>query len=213
MSPPPIPTPPTSAPGLIGPVSILNWPVAGPRTLRRHRQRPYTHVHLEIDLHPAVLGEGTSSTVVRRIEQALREREVEESGNLLKLTGTVLHAFSAVGFLNIYHWEVTPGGWLPLPNGSRTATDTPLGHFLKALENPAWEAAGRARSLALRLGARGNLHADLVIRRLHRERRHAISLDLRGLFPEATVHAVVGALHERVALTHATVTTVAYQGA
>ena len=210
MTPPAIPG--ASAPDVIGPVSILNWPVAGPRSVRRHRQRPYTHVHLEVDLTPESLAAGRAH-LVGRIEKALREREVEESNDLLRLLARVLHAFSSVGFVRIFHWEADPGGWLPLSEGGRPASETPLGQFLRALDSPAWKDAARARSFALRLGARGNLHADLVVRRLHRERRHAISIDLRGLFPESTVRDVVGALHERVPLTKASVTTVAYAGA
>lgn len=212
MSPPAFPPTGASAPDLTGPVSFLNWPVAGPRGVRRHRQRPYTHAHLEIDLKPESLAAG-ASPVVRRIEKALREREVEESADLLKLTGAVLHGFSAVGFLRVFHWEAEPGGWLPLPNGGRAGSETPLGQFLRALDSPAWKEVAHARSFSLRLGARGNLHADIVIRREHRERRHSLSLDLRGLFPESTVHDVVGALHERVPLQKATVTVVAYAGA
>jgi hypothetical protein len=169
-------------------------------------------VHLEIDLRPEALAAGASPTL-RRIEKALREREVEESSDLLKLTGTVLHAFSAVGFLRVFHWEVDPGGWLPLPEGAHTGSETPLGQFLRALESPSWKVATKARSFALRLGAHGNLHADIVIRRLHRERRHSISIDLRGLFPESTVSDVVGALHERVPLLNAKLTTFARAGA
>lgn len=212
MSPPALPPQGLSAPDLVGPVSILNWPVAGPRSVRRHRQRPYTHAHLEIDLRPESIAAGVSP-VVRRIEKALKEREVEESPDLWKLTGAVLHGFSAVGFLRIFHWEADPGGWLPLPDGGSPRPETPLGQFLRALESSPWKATAGARSIALRLGARGNLHADIVIRRVHRERRHAISLDLRGLFPESTIHDVVGALHERIPLQKANVTTVAYQGA
>ena len=211
MSPPPVPIAAASAPDLIGPVSLLNWPVAGPRSVRRHRQRPYTHVHLEIDLTPTSLAVGASA-VVRRIEKMLRERNVEESVDLLKLTGTVLHAFSAVGFVRVYHWEMSPGGWLPRPNGTRAASETPLAQPLRALESPPWKTAARARSVALRLGARGNLHADIVIRRVHRERHHSISLDLNGLFPESTVRDVVGALHQRVPLEQARVTHFAYGG-
>ena len=40
MSPPSFPPTGASAPDLVGPVSFLNWPVAGPRSTRRHRQRP-----------------------------------------------------------------------------------------------------------------------------------------------------------------------------
>ena len=111
---------------------------------------------------------------------------------------------------------MTPGGWLPLPNGgtgSSPPSETPLGQFLRALQSPEWSDAHRARAISLRMGARGNLHADIVIRRVHRERTHTISLDLRGLFLSSTVHDVVGALHERVPLRRANVTMVAYQGA
>ena len=184
MSPSRPPPPAISAPGLIGPVSILNWPVAGPRAVRRHRRRPYTHVHLEIDLRPEALAPGTSA-FVRRIERALREREVEESTDLLKLTAAVLHALSAVGFLRVFHWEVEPGGWLPLPDVGRARNETPLGQFLRALDSPSWQAAARARSLSLRLGARGDLHADAAVRLAHLLLFNYISLYLMLIFSVA----------------------------
>ncbi|MGI0151976.1 MAG: hypothetical protein ACREC5_08585, partial [Thermoplasmata archaeon] len=85
MTPPALPASGLSAPDLTGPVSILNWPVAGPRANRRHRSRPCTHVHLEVDLRPERID--ATGGAVRRIEKALREREVVEGEDLLRLTG------------------------------------------------------------------------------------------------------------------------------
>ncbi|MGI0140781.1 MAG: hypothetical protein ACREBT_06545 [Thermoplasmata archaeon] len=208
MTPATLPPSGLSAPGLIGPVSILNWPVAGPRGTRRHRSRPYSHIHLEIDLRPESIAKVGGA--IRRIEKALGELEVVESEDLLRLTGVVLHAFASVGFVRIFHWEAEPGGWLPLPHGRDGASEEPLGHFLRALDSEEWKATAKARSFALRLGATGNMHADVVVRRIHRERRHTISIDLRGSVPGSQVKDLVGAIHQRATLDHATVTQVAY---
>ena len=211
MTPPGFPPEGLSAPDLTGPVSILNWPISGPRTLRRRRQRPYTHAHLEVDLRGTV--DGPSTGVLRRLERALAEREIVDGRNLLSLTGIALHAFSSVGFVRIYHWEAQPGGWLPLPGGAPNATEEPLGVFLKALGNDAWGSVTDARAIAMRLGAKGNLHADVVLRHRHRERRHSITIDLYGLFAEATVRDLVGAIHERLPMRGAKVTKASYAGA
>lgn len=199
-----------SAPDLTGPVSILNWPVAGPPSGRRRRPRLFTHVHLEVDLRPEL--PAAAGGIVRRVEKLLGEREVVEARDLLRLSARVLHAFSAVGFVRIYHWEAKPGGWLPLPGGSAEGPAEPLGHLLRALDSDAWATLRGARSLALRLGAVGNLRADVEIRRRHRERQHTLSIDLRGRFPGTTVEDLFGALRSRTQVRASRVTTSASAG-
>ncbi len=209
MTPPAFPAGGLSAPDLTGPTSILNWPISGPRSQRRRKQRPFAHIHIEVDLRPETLA--ANGGIVGRIEKVLREREVVESADLLRFTAGVLHAFSAAGFVRIRHWEAQPGGWLPLPEDrSGARSEEPLGHFLRALRGDAWSQLKASRSFSMRLGAMGDLHADVVIRRLHRERHHTVSIDLRGRFPEATVDDLVGALRSRTPVRSTKVTEASY---
>ncbi len=209
MTPPALPAGGLQAPDLTGPTSILNWPIAGPRAQRRRRRRPFAHVHIEIDLRPESPPPGRG--LLGKIEKVLREREVVESPNLLRFTFGILHAFSAAGFVRIHHWEVQPGGWLPLPEDASGARDEePLGHFLRALQSDAWSRLRTARSFSMRLGAMGHLHADVVIRRAHRERNHTVSVDLRGRFPEEAVDDLVGAIRSRMPVRSTKVTEASY---
>jgi len=198
-----------SAPDLVGPTSFLDWPTQGPSSKRRRKARPYAQLRLEIDLHPEIVRE-PSVRVFERLEALLQEREVVEVGDLLRLTARVLHAFSAVGFGRVDHWAVEPGGWLPLPEGSHDRPEEPVGHLLRALEDPAWSGLGGRRSFALRLSGRIPYRADVVVRRLHRERRHALTVELRGKVPHDDVRRIVAALAERVPLVRAHVTQFVY---
>jgi len=204
MSPPAWPSA-VSAPDLTGPVSILQWPTRATGAGRRRRPRPYSHVHLEVDLAPEVVRE-PGLPVFRQVEALLREREVVEVGDLLRLTAGVLHAFSAVGFRNVDHWEVEPGGWLPLPEASHRKIEEPVGHFLRALASEDWKGLSARRAFAVRVSGLKNLRADFVARRIHRERRHSLSIDLWGTISPTFVKTLVGALHGRLQLLRATVT-------
>ncbi|MCW6168044.1 MAG: hypothetical protein LVQ64_06365 [Thermoplasmatales archaeon] len=180
MTPPAFPAGGLQAPDITGPTSILNWPISGPRAQRRRKQRPFAHVHIEVDLKPASLPPSTG--LVGKVEKVLREREVVESPDLLRFTAGVLHAFSAAGFVRIRHWEAQPGGWLPLPEDrSGAREEEPLGHFLR-----------------------------IIVRRMHRERHHTVSIDLRGRFPEGVVDDLVGALRTRVPVRSTKVTEASY---
>lgn len=209
MTPPAFPAGGLQAPDITGPTSILNWPISGPRAQRRRKQRPFAHVHIEVDLKPA--SPPPSTGLVGKVEKVLREREVVESPDLLRFTAGVLHAFSAAGFVRIRHWEAQPGGWLPLPEDrSGAREEEPLGHFLRALQSDAWSQLRAARSFSMRLGAMGHLHADIIVRRMHRERHHTVSIDLRGRFPEGVVDDLVGALRTRVPVRSTKVTEASY---
>jgi hypothetical protein len=202
-------TPAISAPDLTGPVSILNWPVASAGGHRPRKARPYAHVHLEIDLQPEIVRMPTHA-IFDRLEALLKEREVVEIGGLLRLTAGALHAFAGLGFRRVDHWEVDPGGWLPLPEPSHAQLAEPLGHLLQALEDPSWKGLAARRGFSVRLSGPGTYRADLEVRRLHRERRHSISIDLRGRFPKSTVQDVVDALRRRLPVLRAAVSEFAY---
>lgn len=188
---------PLSAPGLIGPNSILSGqPGLAPARKGRHT-RPYSHVRLEIDLRPEIVRE-PGLPVLRQIEDLLHERQVVEVGDILLLTAQLLHALTAQGFSRVDHWEATPGGWLPLPEPGHEGTTEPVGHFLRALQSDAWRSFASARSFAVRLSGGGGVRADLTVRRVHRERTASVSLDLWGTFPARVVRGVEGAIRARL---------------
>jgi len=207
-SPPPFPTP-LSAPDLTGPTSILEWPTMGPNAGRSRRPRPFAHVHLEVDLAHERLAEA-SIPVLRQFEQLLREREVVESADLLRLAAGTLHALASQGFAHVDHWEMLPGGWLPLPEPTHRTLDEPVGHLVRALQSDAWQPHANGREFRVRVSGHPRIQVDLVVRRVHRERGHSVSLDLNGRFAEPDVRGLVRALRERVPILRSTVTAFRY---
>jgi hypothetical protein len=190
--------PALSAPGLIGPISIVNQATSGPRVLRRGKHRPYSHVHLEIDLARKPVP-SSGAPALRRLEENLGLRRVVESADLVLLTGGTLHALSARGFRRVDHWEVSPGGWLPLPDPSRRpGRDEAIGHLIQAVESDTGPSIAGARSFGIRLSGIGGKHADVTVRRTHRSGGHSISLDLRGTWTREEVEALKGALADRL---------------
>jgi hypothetical protein len=210
MTAPPPEPPALSAPDLIGPISILKQPISGPRSNRRSRNRPYSHAHLEIDLKAeAPPSEGVP--LLQRLGAILSEKDLAESANLLLLAAGALHALSARRFRWIDHWEISPGGWLPLPERkSHRDPEEPVGDLLKALESGAWAPAARARSFAARLSDRSGNRVDITVRRLHGKSRHAISLDLWGSWTKATIEDLTGSLSSRLPVSRSTLTKYQY---
>jgi hypothetical protein len=196
-----------SAPDLTGPTSIVLWPVAATPSHGRPRPRFFVHAHLEVDLMHEVLRE-PGLPVFRQLEALIREREVVEVGDLLRLSAETLHALASQGFSRVDHWETRPGGWLPLPEPSHPQLIEPLGHMLRALQHDRWKRLGEARSFAVRLSGAGPNRADLVVRRVHRERLHSISLDLHGKWTTTAVRDLVGALRRRLPVLRSEVTSV-----
>jgi len=147
--------------------------------------------------------------VFRQLEALIREREVVEIGDLLRLSAEALHALASQGFSRVDHWETQPGGWLPLPEPSHPQLIEPVGHMLRALQHDRWKRLGEARSFAVRLSGAGPNRADLVVRRVHRERLHSISLDLHGKWTTTSVRDLVGALRRRLPVLRSEVTSVA----
>ena len=96
------------------------------------------------------------------------------------MTAQVFRAVAAVGFRQVDHWEARPGGWLPLPEAAHTRLAEPVAHLVRALSDPAWASVGQARRFAARLSGPDRVRLDIVVRRVHRERVHAVSLDLGG---------------------------------
>jgi hypothetical protein len=208
MSPAPGPIT-VSAPDLTGPVSILNWPVSGPGGRRAQKPRALAHVHLEIDLRHERYDE-PALPILRQFEQLFRERSVVEQADLLRLAAGALHAFSACGFNRVDHWEMTPGGWLALPEPTHRTLAEPVGHLLRALSSDAWRPYARGREFAVRLSGPTRIQADLVVRRVHRERGHSITVDLRGTFSGRDLDRLARALRERVPVLRSRVVAVQY---
>ncbi|MGI0052898.1 MAG: hypothetical protein ACRECR_01375, partial [Thermoplasmata archaeon] len=172
---------PTSAPDLIGPVSILNQPVVAGGRGRRKRALPLRHVHLEIDLAREAR-RPTRIPILRQVEQALGECLVEEAEDLLVLSEGVLRGCSAAGFGVVERWSPRPAvtegpkGALPLDPREGTTVHAFLGTMSEAVRSQLQGARGFTAALRASDGRR----LAFVLRRIHRERRHALSLDLSG---------------------------------
>ncbi len=193
-----------SAPDLTGPTSILDWPTTYAAGRGKRRARPFSHVRIEVDLEPEVVRE-PRVPVLRQMEALLREREVVEVGNLLKLAIGMLHALAAHGFQRVDHWEVEPGGWLPLPEPTHDRLTEPVGHLIRALQSDAWKKIANARAFSVRLSGTESYRIDATVRRLHRERVPSLTIELRGRILNAQVHDLVGALGERLRVLHSRV--------
>jgi hypothetical protein len=211
MSPPPGMLP-SSAPDLTGPVSLLDWPTAAAGTRRHRRPRAMSHVQLTVDLRHERYDEPTVP-VLRQFEQLFRERTVVEQADLLRLAAAALHAFASQGFNRVDHWEMTPGGWMPLPEPTHRTLAEPVGHLLRALSSEAWQPHANAREFAVRLSGPPKLRADLIVRRVHRERGHSLSVELRGTIVERDVLGLVRALRERVPVLRSRVESFQYTSA
>jgi len=205
MAPPGAREPSVSAPDLTGPTSFLDWPLALRGPSPRRRARRFSHVHLEVDLEPEIVRE-PRLPVVRQMEALLRERQVVEFGDVLRLTAGLLHAFSSQGFSRVDHWEVVPGGWLPLPEAGHDRRTEPVGHLLRALASDAWRRIAEARGFSVRLSGTGTIRADAVVRHVHRERMHSISIDLWGRITPTDVKDLFGSIRARLPVLRARVT-------
>ncbi|MCI4339100.1 MAG: hypothetical protein L3J68_02045 [Thermoplasmata archaeon] len=211
MSPPPAPRPsPISAPDLTGPTSILEWPIASAGPGKARRARPFGHLRLELDLRHERLSE-PEIPVLRQFERLLRERSVVEPTDLLRLGAAALHAFSVRGFSRVDHWEIEPGGWLPLPEPTHQSLAEPVSHLVRALQSDAWRRLALAREFSVRLSGHPKMRADLVVRRIHRERGHSITVDLRGWIAARELDGLVRALRERLPVLRSSVTQFAYR--
>ena len=209
MAPPRPPPPAVSAPGLVGPTSILNWPLGQGGPSRRRPARPYTHVRLEIDLRSGVV-QPSDRSGIRRVEALLRERPVVEATDLRPTVAQLLHGLARSGFSRVDRWTLEPGGDQAVPGATDDPSQAPIGAVRKALDGAAGQPVRAARRLRLELEGSGGNRAEVVVRRLHRERRHTLSLDLRGRWAQSAVKDVVAALRERLPVARSEVTAVSY---
>ncbi len=169
------------------------------------RSLRFSHVRLELDVeHEGYRAEPFS--LLAPLTSLLHEREVESAEDLLQMTAQFLRALSAAGFRRVDHWEARPGGWLPLPEPTHAQLAEPVAHLLHALSDPSWERVGGAHTFAARLSGPDRLRLDFVVRRLHRERSHALSLELWGPISRRAVEDLVLRLHDDLPLVRAEVT-------
>ena len=119
---------------------------------------------------------------------------------LLRLTASTLRALQRRGFSHVDHWEVQPGGWLPLPEPAHARLAEPVGHLVSALRSDAWGRVAHARAFSARLSTAGDLRAEFTVRQVHRERGHAITLELFGTVSAAALRGVEHALRDELSI-------------
>jgi hypothetical protein len=182
----------------------VEWPGRPIGTAQADRSVRFRHVQLELDVeHERYRPEPVS--LLAPLTSLLREREVEDAEDLLTMTAQVLRALAGAGFGRVDHWEVRPGGWLPLPEATHGRLAEPVSHLMKALSSAEWAPVGSAHTFAVRLSGPDPIRLDLVVRRLHRERAHAVSLDVWGPVPRRFVEDMVVRVHDRLPLLRAVV--------
>jgi hypothetical protein len=186
---------PISAPDLIGPVSIVNWPTSGPSHRRKGPPLPFRHALLEIQLQSPTV-QPPKNAVLRGLEKALHAQPVVESGSFGKRIVAALHGLSAKGFRSVVHWETHPSDRIGAPG----AGEEPVSTLLSSLSQEGGKGlAGAAAFRAVLADTQGN-RADITLRRIHREQRPGILLELTGAVPPDLLHGLVGALAERLPL-------------
>ncbi|MGA7923696.1 MAG: hypothetical protein WCA77_06950 [Thermoplasmata archaeon] len=195
---------PLSAPGLPELLSTPRPTIGGPRSARRHRNRPFRHVRLEVDLAPEPL-DPSEVPVLEQLAGILKERKVVEQGNLIQLAAATLHALAARRFRRVEEWKFSPGAWLLPPSPDGVEPGEPVGDLLKGLEKADPASLGAARSFTARVTDLSGSHVDVTVRRVHRQRAHAMTLDLWGSWAKASVQDLRGSIAERLPVVHSRV--------
>jgi hypothetical protein len=182
----------------------IEWPPKFRGAAGVDRSLRFSHVELELDVqHEGYRAEPLS--LLSPLTSLLHEREVESAEDLLQMTGQLLRALSGVGFRRVDHWEARPGGWLPLPEPTHAQLAEPVAHLVRALVDPSWAPVGKAHSFAARLSGPDRLRLDFVLRRRHRERSHAVSLEIWGVVSRRFVEDLVVRVHDQLPLLRAEV--------
>jgi hypothetical protein len=201
--------PALAAPGIGELLATPQQSLSGPRSLRRRRGRVLNHVQFEFDLAP----EPTNTAgvpLLERLAQRLKERRVVEKGSLVQLAAAVLHALSSQGFRRVDHWEVEPGGWLPLPTKQKKpGAEEPVGDLLELLQSDIWSSIASARSFSARMSDFSGGRAEVVVRRVHRL-HHALTLKVWRTMTKGQVEDLKGAIDHRLPVTRSTMTRFGY---
>lgn len=175
-----------------------------PRT-RHAPETSYAHARIEIDLQHE-LPAASRLPFLEELGAILRERRIEDRDSLAELAAALLNALSTQGFSRVDHWEIDPGGWLPLPEIALTGNGTPVDHLLRTFRGGHADDLARALGFLVRLSGEGEWRADAVLRRIHRERDHTLSVDLWGRFDAHDAHQVITALKERLQVVRVQIT-------
>ena len=210
MVPPKESEPALAAPGVENLLSTPQQSLAGRRSTRRPSNVSYSHVRLEFDLAPEP-PKTAGVPLLERLARFVGEQRVVEQGTLTVLAAATLHAVAAQRFRRVDHWEVTPGGWLPPPRpGTDPDSEEPVGHLLHALESGAGSSVSSAHSFSARLSDLSGGRVDLTLRRVHRESRHSLTIDLWGRWTKGAVKDLEGSISERLPVTRTRMTKFQY---
>jgi hypothetical protein len=201
--------PALAAPGLGELLATPQQSLTGPRSIRRRRGRVFNHVQLEFDLAPKPTNLA-GAPLLERLAQRLKERRIVEKANLVQLAAATLHALSSQGFRRVDHWEIDPGGWLPLPAQLKHRdAEEPVGDLLNLLESGTWSSIALARSFSARMSDFSGGRADVVVRRVHRL-RHALTLKVWRTMTKGQVEDLKGAIDGRLPVARSTITRFGY---
>jgi len=203
--------PPLSSPDVIGgPFMDTSPPISGPRELRRRKSRPFSHLRYEIDLATDA-GNSVKHPWFSELKVVLERKNIDQGDEIVHRAAGVLHGMSARRFKWIDHWEVHPGGWLPLPGRkNRDEGEEPVGTLLAALDRDDCPPVSKAHELSVRLSDHQGDRADVIVRRSPHIGHHAITLDLFGKWTGDTAEDVIGSIHTRLPMAHAELTKYQY---
>jgi hypothetical protein len=201
--------PALAAPGIGELLATPQQSLTGPRSLRRRQARVFNHVQFEFDLasKPTIT---VGAPLLERLAQRLKERRIVERGSLVQLAAATLHALSSQGFRRVDHWEIEPGGWLPLrTQRQHPGEEEPVGELLDLLESGTWASIASARSFSARMSDFSGGRADVIVRRVHRF-RHALTLKVWRTMTKGQVEDLKGAIDGRLPVTRSTMTRFGY---
>lgn len=201
---------PASAPDVVGPVSILNQPVVGPRENRRRRDRPYGHVQyvLDLALQP---GKPIDHPTAQSLQKTMDKKQIEAGSDFVHLVAALLHALSARRFKWIDHWEAGSAGWLPIPTHKDGASGVEsVGQLEETIASGSWAPGEKADSFSARLTDHAGGRVDLVVRAHPHLFHHSLTIDLWGKWTKSSADELIGSVASRVPVKEAKMTKYAY---
>jgi hypothetical protein len=201
MAPHKEPEPALAAPGLIGPMSIEKPPMGGPRSSRRSRNRPYAHVRLEVDIDPGPTAGGDEPARARR-KGATSTRHAGTPETFLGLAVEMLHALASRQFRRVDSWVVRPEGAIVAPESKpESEGEVALGDLITSMEAAAKEPGRIGRSFRANVSDLEGNHVELALHHAILARTSKLQLDLTGKWTKLTVHALEGAIKDRLPVT------------